>query len=161
MEFTIFWVSLDFQVQNGGPKWLPTPYWKPLKVISLEPNVQKNKQTYKQTNGATFPTKFGNPYLMEIIYWVLKPSWLINPRWPSRNGLRPWASDAIFKYINSHFSRVRCVTNSYKVSFSTNSGFADLIEWYSLYCGFVLIFKFKMAVQNGGPKWPPTPYLNP
>ena len=45
------------------------------------------------------------------------------------------ASDAIFKYIKSHFSRARCVTNTYEVSSSTNSGFADLIEWYSLYFG--------------------------
>ena len=62
------------------------------------------------------------------------------------------ASDAIFKYIKSHYSRPRCVTNTYEVSFSTNSGFADLIEWYSLYFGPVLSFKFKMAAQNGCPR---------
>ena len=59
------------------------------------------------------------------------------------------APDAIFKYIKSHFSRARCVTNTYEVSFSTNSGFADLMEWYSLYFGSVLTFKFQMATQNG------------
>ena len=37
MVFIIFWFCLDFQVQNGGQKWLPTSYWKSLKVISLEP----------------------------------------------------------------------------------------------------------------------------
>ena len=57
------------------------------------------------------------------------------------------ASNAIFKYINSKFSRARCVTKTCEVSFLTNSSFADLIKWYSLYFG--LIFKFKMAVQNG------------
>ena len=59
------------------------------------------------------------------------------------------ASNVIFKYIKSHFSRARCVTNTYEVLFSTNSGFADLIEWYSLYFGSVLTFKFKIAAQNG------------
>ena len=59
------------------------------------------------------------------------------------------ASKAIFKYIKSHFSRARCVTNTYEVSFSTNCGFPDLIEWYSLYIGSVLTFKFKMAARNG------------
>ena len=34
-----------------------------------------------------------------------------------------------------------------EVSFSTNSGFADLIEWYSLYFGSLLTSK--MAAQNG------------
>ena len=59
------------------------------------------------------------------------------------------ASNAMFKYIKSHYSRPRCVTYTYEVSISTNSGFADLIEWYSLYFGSVLTFKIKMAAQNG------------
>ena len=59
------------------------------------------------------------------------------------------ASEAISKYINSDFSRARCVAKTYEVSFSTNPGFTDLIEWYSLYFGSVLTCKFKMVVQNG------------
>ena len=67
------------------------------------------------------------------------------------------ASDAIFNYIKSHFSRARCVINTDEVSFTTNFGFADLIEWYSLYFGSALDFQ----IQDGGPKWLPTPYWKP
>ena len=35
------------------------------------------------------------------------------------------------------------------VIFFTNFGLTDLIEWYWLYFGSALTFKFKMAVQNG------------
>ena len=34
-------------------------------------------------------------------------------------------------YLNSDFFRARCVTKTYEVSFSPNSGFADLTEWYT------------------------------
>ena len=57
------------------------------------------------------------------------------------------ASDAIFEYIDTDFSRARCATKTYEVPFSTYSGFADLIEWYLLYFGSVLTFKFKMAAD--------------
>ena len=53
------------------------------------------------------------------------------------------ASDAIFKYLNSHLSRARWVIKTYEVSFFTNFGFADLIEWYSLYFGYALDFQIQ------------------
>ena len=59
------------------------------------------------------------------------------------------ASEAIFKYINSDFSRARCVIKTYEVSLSNSFGFAEPIEGYSLYFGTVLTFKLKMAAQNG------------
>ena len=40
-------------------------------------------------------------------------------------------------------------TRGSRTALSINSGFADLIEWYLLYFGSVLTFKFKMAAQNG------------
>ena len=36
--------NTDLDLQN--PRWPPTPYWKPLKVISLEPNVPKKEMKH-------------------------------------------------------------------------------------------------------------------
>ena len=58
-----------------------------------------------------------------------------------------WPLTPYIEYLNTDFSRDRCTTKTYEVPFSTYSGFADLIEWYSLYFVSVLTFKFKMAAD--------------
>ena len=55
------------------------------------------------------------------------------------------AADAILKTRKSDISWTRLTKGAYEVSFPTNFGITDVIEYYSLYFGIILTFK----IQDG------------
>ena len=55
------------------------------------------------------------------------------------------ASNAMFKYIPVISLQADGLLRPKKCLFFTNSGFENLIDWYSLYFWSVLTFKFKMV----------------
>ena len=83
----------------------------------------------RKANEATFPTKFGIPGLMERL--LLRSETILT--FKSKMTAQKWPPYAIFQYMNNDFSWTRRVTKTYhKMSFPTNSWFADLIEWYHI-----------------------------
>ena len=137
MVLIVFLGCLNFQIQDGCPKWPPKPFWKPKSGISwYRWDKNSNKVSFTIISGIKNVTEWFLIFSETILTFKLKSS---AQKWP----LIPYI------YMKSKKSWIKWVTEMDKV-FPDNPDSTNLIELYLLYFWIVLTIKFMMTGQNGG-----------